>query len=98
MPQSLAALHVHIVFSTKNREPLIDEAIRDRLYGYIGGVVGSRKSVLLVAGGIADHVHLLISFSREWSVSDMVRDIKASSSRWVHETFGRRHFAWQAGY
>ncbi len=68
------------------------------LYAYMGGVIGERKSVLLSAGGMPDHVHLLVSFSREWCVSDMVRDVKASSSRWIHETFDRRTFAWQAGY
>jgi len=98
MPQSLAALYCHIVFSTKNREPVIDEQIRERLYAYMGGVIGERKSVLLSAGGMPDHVHLLVSFGREWCVSDMVRDVKASSSRWIHETFDRRAFAWQAGY
>jgi REP element-mobilizing transposase RayT len=99
MPQSLAALYCHIVFSTKNREALIDEAIEPRLHAYIGGIVGERKGVLVAAGGIADHVHLLVSMSREWAVSDLVRDIKANSSRWAHDTDKQlASFAWQAGY
>jgi REP element-mobilizing transposase RayT len=98
MPQSFAAMYVHVIFSTKNREPWIEVDLRERLFAYIGGVIGERKSVLLAAGGVADHVHLLISFGREWCVADMVRDVKATSSRWLHETFDRRHFAWQAGY
>jgi putative transposase len=99
MPQSLAALYCHIVFSTKNREPYIDSDLQERLYEYIGGVIRERNSVLVAAGGIADHVHLLVSMSRELAVAPAVRDIKANSSRWVHETFpDRLFFAWQAGY
>src|SRR5262245_59194548 len=98
MPQSHAALYFHVIFSTKNREPFIDEVIREKLYGYMGGIVRERKCVLLAAGGIPDHVHLLVSLSREWAIADMVRDIKSISSGWIHETFARHHFAWQAGY
>jgi putative transposase len=98
MPQSLAALYCHIVFSTKNREPLIDAAIEDELYAYIGGILRERKGVLSAAGGVEDHVHLLVSMGREWAVSDLVRDIKANSSRWFHDTLCRSEFAWQAGY
>ena len=98
MPQSFAAWYGHVVFSTKHRELWIDADLRDSLYAYIGGGVAGRKSVLLAAGGMADHVHLLISFGREWCVADMVRDIKAASSLWVHDSFGRSYFAWQSGY
>jgi REP element-mobilizing transposase RayT len=99
MPQSLAALYTHIVFSTMGREPLIDEGLEQRLYDYIGGIIRERKGVLLSAGGVADHVHLLVSMGREWAVSDLVRDIKSNSSGWVHDTFPElAHFFWQAGY
>lgn len=99
MPQSLAGLYCHIIFSTKNRVPDIDPNWQDRLYSYIGGTLRSQQCVLMAAGGVADHVHLLVSLSRTVCVADVVRDIKSSSSRWIHENFpNRKTFAWQSGY
>jgi REP element-mobilizing transposase RayT len=99
MPQSLAALYCHVVFSTRNREPLIDPEWEDRLYGYVGGILGNRKCLLLIAGGMPDHVHLLVSLARTWSVADLVRDVKSNSSAWIHEEIpDMRHFSWQDGY
>jgi REP-associated tyrosine transposase len=99
MPQSLACLQVHFVFSTKNRLPVITPELAPRLYSYIGGIVRDAKCVLLCAGGMPDHVHLLISMSREMSASEMMRLVKANSSKWVHETFAEiNSFAWQTGY
>jgi putative transposase len=99
MPQSFGALYFHLVFSTKNRQPLIDDDLQARLYEYIGGILRAEKSVLLAAGGMPDHVHLLVSLSRELSIAETLRLVKANSSKWIHETFpDRQHFAWQAGY
>jgi len=99
MPQSFASLHVHIIFSTKSRAPLISGDLAPRLYEYIGGIVRARGSVLVAAGGMADHVHLLCSLGRQISVAEALRDIKANSSKWIHETLpNHRGFAWQAGY
>jgi REP-associated tyrosine transposase len=99
MPQSFGALYFHIIYSSKNRLPLITPEIQHRLYEYIGGLFSHRKCVLLAAGGIADHIHLLASLSRESCISDTVRDIKSLSSGWVHDAFPRSSdFAWQSGY
>jgi REP element-mobilizing transposase RayT len=99
MPQSLVSLNVHVVFSTKNREPFIDCELAPRLYGYVGGIVRKTGSVLLTIGGVPDHVHLLVSLGRQACIADLVRDVKSNSSGWVHETFPERaKFAWQAGY
>ena len=99
MPQSFASLHVHLVFGTKNRAPLINDQIASRLYQYVGGVVRSEKSVLVAAGGMPDHVHLLVSLNKTTATADIVRAVKANSSRWIHETFAeQRTFAWQTGY
>jgi REP element-mobilizing transposase RayT len=99
MPQSFASLHCHIIFSTKNREPLIMPDWAGRLYEYIGGTCRGTHNVLLAAGGMADHVHLLVSLGKQQSVADTVRDIKSNSSGWIHETFSHlRGFAWQTGY
>jgi len=99
MPQSFACLHVHIVFSTKSRVPLIAGDVAPRLYDYIGGIDRARASVLVAAGGMPDHVHLLCSLGREITVAEALREIKANSSKWIHETFSnQRGFAWQSGY
>ncbi|HVS73494.1 MAG TPA: IS200/IS605 family transposase [Phycisphaerae bacterium] len=99
MPQSFGALYLHIIFSTKNRLPIITPEIQSRLYGYLGGILSHRKCVQLAAGGIPDHIHLLVSLARDLSISDCIRDIKSLASGWVHETFPRSdNFAWQSGY
>jgi putative transposase len=99
VPQSLASLHVHIIFSTKNREPYITPELMPRLHAYMGGVVREIGSVPVCIGGMPDHVHLLVSLGRQACVADLVRDVKANTSRWTHETFdNHRCFAWQAGY
>lgn len=99
MPQSVSCLHTHLIFCTKNRAPLLIPEITVALYPYIGGILRNRKCQLLWAGGIEDHIHLLIRQARDHSVSDLVRDIKSISSGWVHEEY-RQHqdFAWQQGF
>ncbi len=99
MPQSLAAVYAHLVFSTKNRAPLIAPDLRPRLYPYLAATALGNGTKVLDIGGVPDHVHLLVSFGREVTVAETVRTLKAGSSRWVHDTFpGRREFAWQNGY
>ncbi len=99
MPQSFSAVYLHIVFSTKRREPFIRDELALRLYPYFGGIVTSTKGTLLCAGGMPDHVHLLVSMGRESTLADLLRELKANSSRWIHETFPElRSFAWQSGY
>jgi REP element-mobilizing transposase RayT len=99
VPQSFASLQYHVIFSTKNRDPAIDRALQPRLYEYVGGVLRGHRGVLLAAGGMPDHVHLLVGLHRETSVAEAVKLVKAHSSKWVHETFpDRQAFAWQAGY
>ncbi len=99
MPQSFTSLNYHVVFSTKNRVPLITPDLQDRLYAYLGGILRLHRSVLLAAGGMPDHLHLLVALNKELAVSVAVRLLKANSSKWVHETFPElRSFAWQTGY
>jgi REP element-mobilizing transposase RayT len=99
MPQSFASLHYHIVFSTKNREHFLDCALQPRLYEYVGGTLRQHNGVLLAAGGMPDHIHLLVGLHREMSVADAVKLVKANSSKWIHESFpDRAAFAWQTGY
>lgn len=99
MPQSLAAVYLHVVFSTKNREPWLSDALAPRLYEYIGGVARGQGAAVVAAGGVADHIHVLASIGREVAIADLVRQVKASSSRWVHDTVPElKGIAWQAGY
>ena len=99
MPQSLAKVYLHAVFSTKNREPLITPEIEPELFAYLGGILKNKDSRLLHAGGTEDHVHLLISQSKNISLSSLMKDVKKDSSSWI-KTKGRsfRNFHWQDGY
>ena len=99
MPQSFACLYVHLIFSTKNRECWIDEGWAPELYKYLAGALSGEGNQLIAAGGITDHVHLLLSLSRNTALADLVREVKANSSKWVHRRFpDMHHFAWQRGY
>jgi putative transposase len=99
MASTFTNLLYHVVFSTKHREPLITEVLRPELHQYIGGIIRDERGVLLEAGGIPDHIHLVAKFRADVSVAEMLRRIKANSSRWANE---REHpagrFAWQVGY
>jgi len=99
MPQSFGSIQMHLVFSTKGREPSIVPAIADRLYDYLGGTLRGNNCSSVAIGGVADHVHLLVSMSREFSTSQLVRVLKSNSSRWIDDTFSTMTgFAWQSGY
>jgi putative transposase len=99
MPQSYCALYYHYIFSTKDRAPLIGLEWQPRLFEYIGGLCRERKSHLIAAGGMHDHVHLLVSMNKEESVSAFMREIKSISSGWIHDSIPRQMgFAWQNGY
>ena len=99
MPQSYVACYMHMIFSTKDRTPLLTADLSPRLYEYIGGTLRGHGAALLAAGGVADHLHLSVSLGKELSVSAALRVIKSNSSKWVHDTFDDQpHFAWQNGY
>jgi REP element-mobilizing transposase RayT len=98
MPSTHISLHYHIVFSTKNREPLITSSWRERFHGYLGGVVKNLGGVAETVGGVADHVHILLGLRATHRVADIVRDLKSNSSRWAQEEIHVHHFQWQEGY
>jgi len=90
---------LHIVFSTKFRDPLIAPTLRPRLYKFMGGIVRDEKGVLFEVGGIEDHVHLLVRWRPDESVAYLLRNVKARSSKWVNENrLLPTRFAWQEGY
>src|SRR5262249_28284177 len=99
MPQSYVGPRYHLVFGTRDRVPSLAPEIRPRLYAYFGGVLRGEGGVLIAAGGVADHVHLLAAIDKEQSVSETLRTLKASSSRWIHESYPElAAFGWQNGY
>jgi len=100
MPQSLARILVHVVFSTKHREPFLnDPEIRRRMHAYLAQICNDNDSHARIVGGVADHVHILCDLSRTWSIADLVGEIKRSSSKWI-KTQGENlsKFSWQNGY
>jgi putative transposase len=97
MPSTHLSLHYHIVFSTKDRVRSIRDW-RERLHGYVGGIIQNLGGIPEGIGGVEDHVHLLVGLRATHCLADVVRDIKANSSGWVHTDIGDRSFAWQEGY
>lgn len=90
---------MHCIFSTKDRRPIITNALHERLFPYLGGIARANKMILLAVGGIEDHIHLLISLPRTLSISKAMQLIKGGSSKWIHDTFPEhRSFEWQEGY
>ncbi len=95
---SFTCLTYHIVFATKYRKPTIKDDIRERLYEYIGGILSSNKGHSIEIGGVEDHVHILAGMSPSLAVSDVIRDVKASSSNWLTQEMTVSHFKWQKGF
>ena len=98
MPSTHLSLHYHLVFGTKDRIPRIHPDWRDRLHAYMGGVVHKLGGFPNAVGGIADHVHLLVGLPATVALSDVMRDLKSFSSKWVREETGDGKFTWQEGY
>ena len=99
MPQSLARLHVHLIFSTKHRERLITDGMRDSLHAYMATVLQNLGCAPVLINSVEDHVHILFELARTVSVSQAVEEVKKFSSKWI-KTQGNEFagFAWQAGY
>ena len=98
MSSTHLSLHVHVVFGTKGRCPLIGSDWQARLHAVLGGAARHLDATPEAIGGMADHVHLLVGFKATHRLADIVRDLKRSSSLWVHETIHLPEFAWQDGY
>jgi putative transposase len=98
MPSTYLSLHYHLVFSTKNRIALIEPSWRQRLHEYLGGTIRGLGGLPDQIGGIGDHVHLLVGLKATHCLSDVLRELKKSSSAWVHDEIGVGTFAWQEGY
>jgi REP element-mobilizing transposase RayT len=97
MSQTCGNIVVHLIFSTKQRLPLITPEIRPDLFAYLGGIVREMGAAALIINGIADHVHMLIRIRPVHSIAEMMRIIKTNSGKWIHRK-GPTNFAWQSGY
>ncbi|MFN0084386.1 MAG: IS200/IS605 family transposase [Blastocatellia bacterium] len=99
MAHSYTNLLYHIIFSTKDRQTLITDAYQPRLYEYIGGTIRGLRGIALAINGAPDHVHVLAKLRPDKSVSDVLRELKANASRWMHDVFPElADFSWQQGY
>ena len=99
MPQSLSHVIVHLVFSTKDRQPLLGPGVLARMHAYLATVCRDMEAEAYRVGGVADHVHLLGTLPRTVTQASFVEQIKKTSSKWVKEQDSNcRQFAWQRGY
>ena len=100
MPQSLTNLLVHLIFSTKGRQPFLsDPALQTEIHHYLGGVANQQGGKSILVGGVADHLHLLLVLPRTMSIADLVRELKRSSSLWIKQRHpSLKNFSWQGGY
>jgi putative transposase len=98
MSSTHLSLHYHIVFSTKNRQPLIADNFSPKLHAFLGGCVKTINGTPIAIGGTNNHVHLLIGLRATHQLSNVVKEIKVASSKWVHEEILLKEFSWQTGY
>ncbi len=99
MANTYTQLFVHSAFSVKNRMNLILPGYKDELYKYISGILRNKKHKLYAVGGIENHIHIFVSLKPDVSVSDMVKDVKMNSTKWINDKkFLKTKFAWQEGF
>jgi putative transposase len=99
MPGTFHNLKFHLIFSTKERRPWLTPNIRARVHEYLAGIIRDERGHVLEIGGVADHVHILFGWRTDEAISVLARNLKANSSKWIHQTFPElRAFAWQEGY
>src|SRR5262245_63886862 len=99
MPQSLSKVIVHVVFSTKDRQPWLDSNVRARMHAYLATICRDLGADLARVGGVADHVHIVTTLPRTVSQAQLIEQIKKTSSKWIKTVDARyRGFSWQRGY
>ncbi len=99
MANTYSQIYIHLIFAVQGRQNLINNSIKDEIYKYISGLIRNRKNKLLIINGMPDHIHILIALNPDISVSDLVKDIKIASSKFINNKnwfIGKFH--WQEGY
>jgi putative transposase len=98
MPSTHLSLHYHLIFSTKDRMAFMYKDWRGRLHTYMGGIIKDMGGVPEMIDGVEDHIHLLVGLRATHRLADVLKDLKSSSSKWVHEELKKPLFSWQEGY
>lgn len=99
MANTYTSLNYHIIFSTKNRQPLLTLGLEQRVWSFIGGIARKHRMTALQIGGVEDHIHALIMAPPTLSPSQIAQLLKGESSKWIHEEFSAlKQFGWQDGY
>ncbi|MFN4854419.1 MAG: IS200/IS605 family transposase [Bacteroidota bacterium] len=99
MANTYSQIYIHLVFSVKWRQNLIQKKWKDELHKYICGIVNGKGQKVYAIGGVSDHIHILVSIKPNIFISDLVRDIKANSSKWINEKgYVKGKFQWQEGF
>jgi len=99
MPQSLANIYIHLIFSTSDRQPLLTDDIRPSLHSYLGQIGKTLECPLIIANSVEDHVHILHRLSRTVTISKAVEEFKKSTSKWLKsQSPDLANFSWQSGY
>jgi putative transposase len=99
MANSYTSIFIHIIFSTHNREPLLQSGFRNRLFAYMGGIARENKIKAISIGGVMDHMHMLALIPASIAIAKAVQLVKGGSSKWLHENIiPLKNFAWQEEY
>jgi putative transposase len=99
MANTYTQIYIQIVFAVKRRQNLIQKKWKDELHKYICGIINGKEQKVYAIGSVSDHIHILVSIKPNIAISDLVRDIKANSSKWINENeFVRGKFQWQEGF
>src|SRR5256885_16933674 len=99
MANTYSQIYIQLVFAVRGRESLIDKEWREELFKYVSGILANKGIKLLAIGGVGDHIHILISLPPDVALSNLVRDVKASSSKWINNCqLVHGHFSWQEGF
>lgn len=99
MSNTYTQIHIQLIFAVQYRMAMIDKIWKDELYKYITGIIQKQKHKLVIINGVNDHIHILLGYRPHQSLSDLLQDIKGSSSKWINENkLTKIKFAWQEGY
>jgi putative transposase len=99
MGQSLVQNYIHIVFSTKHRQPLIHPPVEQELHAYLGGICNRLECQTIIVGGYTDHIHILCKLSKKIALMKLVEELKSHSSKWIKDkSKSYENFYWQDGY
>ena len=99
MANTYSQIYIHVIFSVKDREPLLRDYFRSEVFGYIGDILKGRGNSLIAVNGLADHVHLFIGMKPKYTLSEIIRDVKSNSSRYINRRgWLKKKFEWQSGF